>query len=124
MACDGIVGVAPPDDVAGQLKAIAAVVRTNFAGSSWRLLPFAIVALALPFVLKPLVTGTPALPEPRCAPPSRAGRWMYGLDMQPHNSGAAEPGDADYDAADTGDVGCVPGFASSADVPRKGKKAR
>ena len=66
MACDGIVGIAPPDDVVGQLKAIAAVVRTDFAGSSWRLFPFAIVALALPFVLKPIVTGTPPLPEPRC----------------------------------------------------------
>ena len=124
MACDGIVGIAPPDDVVGQLKAIAAVVRTDFAGSSWRLFPFAIVALALPFVLKPLVTGTPALPEPRCALLSRAWRWNSGLDTLPHNSGAAEPGDADYDAADTGDVGCVPGFASSAGISRKGKKAR
>ena len=84
MACDGIVGVAPPDDVVGQLKAIAAVVQTDVAGASWRLLPFAIVALALPFVLKPLVTGTPPLPEPRCAPSScAAAKWMIGLDTLP-----------------------------------------
>ena len=74
VACDAIVGVAQPDDVVGQLKAIAAVLQTDVAGSGWRLLPFAIVALALPFVLKPLVTGTPPLPEPRCASSARAVR--------------------------------------------------
>lgn len=40
------------------------------------------------------------------------------------NSGAAEPGDADYGAPDTAVVGCVPGLtgASTGSVPRKQRR--
>ena len=66
--CEAITGVPLPRDVAGRLREGAATLAAHPAAAA-RLLPFLIVALALPFVLRPLVTGTPPLPEPRRAPP-------------------------------------------------------
>ncbi len=65
-ACASLVGVPLPVGALAHAVAALATLRANPA-AAWRLLPFLIVALALPFVLAPLLTGVPKLPEPRCA---------------------------------------------------------
>jgi hypothetical protein len=139
-ASDALIGTASPVSFGERLRHAAHTLRANPA-ALWRLLPFIIVAAALPAVCAPLLMGMPAVPEPRCgpSPPLSLPHFWRGSCIVPllcclltarecvdvSRSGPLEPGDADYvvggDAAEGDSVGCVPPAGTSSRKPTRGK---
>lgn len=63
--CEMMVGELPDRTVAGRLTRMLSNMRHQPL-SLLRLIPILIVAVAIPFLLAPLVRGPPQVPEPRC----------------------------------------------------------
>lgn len=94
-------GVRRPTTVRERARALAAELRSHPL-TLLKLLPFLIIAAAMPLMLAPLLAGPPAVPEPR---------------------GMLEPGDDGYDEPEQTE-GCFPPHVSRAATTgkRKGKK--